>query len=169
MIECRPIIGLMAALLFFSGTARAEEKESEVVVELGGAGEWGLQHGGSSSGPSVAVEFTIIEHWLEIETGVTPLFANGQAEVGTDLIFKKPFDLSDSLEFVIGAGPEWVHKAGGEKPADSIAGEAITELVYFPWQEHKVGFFLEQIYSYDFGKGHEQSLGVTGGLHIAVP
>ncbi|MGO9173229.1 MAG: hypothetical protein ACLP7P_14870 [Rhodomicrobium sp.] len=161
-------IGFTAGLLLLAGAARAEEKEV-AVVEIGGAGEWGLQHGGSAAGPNVAVEFDVIEHWLEIEVGVTPLFSNGQAEVGTDLVFKKPFDLSDSVEFLIGAGPEWVHKASGEKPADSVAGEAIVELIYFPWPEHKTGFFIEQSYGYDFGKGHEQSLGVSGGLHIAVP
>ena len=168
MIEYWARIGFAAALLFLAGAARAEEKEV-AVIELGSAGEWGLQHGGSAAGPNVAVEFDVIDHWLEIEAGVTPLFSNGQTEIGTDLVFKKPFDLSDSLEFLIGAGPEWVHKASSEKPGDSAAGEAILELVYFPWAEHKAGFFIEQSYGYDFGKGHEQSLGVTGGLHIAVP
>ncbi len=156
------------ALLLFAPQAQAEDKEPSFVVELGGAGEWGLQRGGSSFGPNVDLEYTVIEHWLEVEAGVTPLFANGQAEIGTDLVFKKPFDLSESLEFLIGAGPEWVHRASGEKPADSMAGEAIVEFVYSPWPERHVGFFLEPSYSYDFGKGHEQSLGVTGGLHIGI-
>jgi hypothetical protein len=128
----------------------------------------GLKNGGSGFGPAVAIEFTAIEHWLEIEAGVTPLFADGQAETGTELVFKKPFELSQSLEFEISAGPEWVHKRS-EKPADSLAGVAIVEFVYSPWPERHLGFFLEPGYAYDFGKGHEQSLGVTGGLHIGIP
>jgi hypothetical protein len=168
MNNCKGMIGICAAMLLFAPKAQAEEKEPSLVFEMGSAGEWGLQHGGSSFGPNVALEYTVIEHWLEFEVGVTPLFSKGQAEIGTDLIFKKPFDLSKSLEFLIGAGPEWVHRTSGEKPVDSIAGEVVVEFVYSPWPERHVGFFIEPAYAYDFGKGHEQSIAVTGGLHIGI-
>ncbi len=49
-----------------------------------------------------------------------------------------------------------------------LAGEAIVELVYWPWEDHKVGFFVESSYSSNFGQGHEQTVGVTAGLHIGV-
>jgi len=162
------MIGIIAAVLLFASKAQAEDKEPYLFFEMGGAGEWGLQHGGSSAGPAVAVEYTVIEHWLEAEAAVTPRFSNGQTEIGTDLVFKKPFNLSDSLEFLIGAGPEWVHKANGEKPADSVAGEAVVQFVYSPWPERHVGFFAQPSYSYDFGKGHDQSLGVSAGLRIGI-
>jgi len=97
----------------------------------------------------------VIEHWLEIETGVAPRFEKGESEVEFELIFKKPFELSESLEFLIGAGPVWVHQAE-ESPKDSIAAEAIVELVYLPREDHKVGFFVEPSYSYNFGGGHER-------------
>jgi hypothetical protein len=113
MINCRAIMGLIAALLSFAGIAHAEEKEPSAVVEIGGAGEWGLRDSGSSFGPTVAVEFTALKNWLEIEVGVSPLFRGGQTEWGTDLLFKKPFTLSDTVEFMVGVGPEWIHKTGG--------------------------------------------------------
>ncbi len=169
MSKFKGMMGIFAALLLFAAQVRAEDKEPSWVLEMGGATEWGLQRGGSSSGPNVDLEHSVIEHWLEIEVGVTPLFANGQAEIGTDLVFKKPFDLSESVEFLIGAGPEWVHKPGGDKPSDSAAGEAIVELIYSPWPERHAGIFVEPSYSYDFGKGHDQSLGLTVGLHIGIP
>jgi len=35
--------------------------------------------------------------------------------------------------------------------------------------ERHVAFFVEPNHSYDFGKGHARSLGVTAGLHIGIP
>ena len=164
-------ITVITGLLIVAGGAQAEEKEKEhessVVVELGGGGEWDVHGGAGAYGPYLALEYEVIEHWLEIETAVAPRFSNGQAEVEFELIFKKPFELSKSLEFLIGAGPVWVHRTE-ENPKDSIAGEAIVELVYWPWDDHKVGFFVEPSYSYNFGEGHEQTVGVTAGLHIGV-
>ena len=138
-------ITVITGLLIVAGGALAEEKEksdkSSVVVEFGGGGEWDVHGGAGAYGPYLALEYEVIEHWLEIETAVAPRFSNGQAEVEFELIFKKPFELSKSLEFLIGAGPVWVHRTE-ESPKASIAGEAIVELVYWPWDDHKVGFFV---------------------------
>ena len=64
------------------------------VLELGGAGSWNVKAVSSSFGPDVAVEFTPIEKWLEIEVGVTPLFARHSTEWDTHVLFKKPWDLT---------------------------------------------------------------------------
>jgi len=74
--------GPLAALLLFVGPVQAEETEPTAIVEIGGAGDWGLG-GGSSFGPSAAVEFTPIKGWLEIEAGVAPLFCGGNTEWDT--------------------------------------------------------------------------------------
>jgi hypothetical protein len=87
---------------------------------------------------------------LEIEAGVTPLFASGHTEWGTDLLFKKPFTLSDTVEFMIGAGPEWLHRMGGGKLANSLAGEAVLDFMFWPLPERKFGWFFEPAYGYDF-------------------
>ena len=166
VIKCGAMMGLVAALQLFAETAHAEEKESSAIVEIGGAGEWGLRDGGSGFGPTVAVEVTPIEHWLEIEAGVASLFGGGHTEWNTDLLFKKPFTLSKTVEFMFGVGPEWVHTTGG---GDSIAGEAVLDFMFWPSPERKLGWYLEPSYGYDFGKGHEQSLGVSVGLLIPIP
>ena len=122
------LMAFIAALLF-AGAAQAEDKGSFAVVELGGAGEWGLNGDGSRFGPVAAVEFTPIKNWLVIETGITTLFSRGQTEWDTDLIFKKPFDLSPTVEFEPGIGPVWMHTVGGIGRTDSIGAEAVLEAV----------------------------------------
>jgi len=159
-------LAIMAGLLLVSGEARSEEKEPWVILELGAGAERNLE-GGTAYGPNLAMEFTVIEHMLEIETGVSPRFEHGESEVEFELIFKKPFDLSESLEMVLGAGPVWVHR-GHENPRDSIAGEVSVTLVYWPEEEHKVGYFVEPSYSYNFGGGREQAVGAKAGLYIGL-
>ncbi len=109
MNEIKPV--LIASLLLCSENAFAQsvDKEPAAVVELGGAADWNVKGGGSSFGPTVAVEVTPIEHWLELEAGVTPLFARHSKEWDTDLLFKKPWTLSKKAEFMLGVGPEWIH------------------------------------------------------------
>jgi len=158
------IFGLLVALSVFMARAHAEDKEPTLVFEMGGAGGWPLGRGSASYGPEVALEYTIIEHWLEIELGTSPQFSKGRAEIGTNVLLKKPFELTDRLEFLIGAGPIWLHKPG----ADSAAGEVTAEFVYAAWPKEHVGIFFEPSYTYDFGKGHEQSIGFTVGLHIGI-
>jgi hypothetical protein len=165
----RILLGFTAALLLlFTGTASAEEKEPFAVVELGAAGEWGLPNGGSSFGPTAAVEFTPVKNWLEVEAGVTPLFSRGQTEWDTDFLFKKPFDLSPTIEFEPGIGPAWVHTIGSGRTTDSVAGEVVFDLMFWPTRDRKLGWLLEPSYSYDFGKG-QQSLGVSVGLLFGIP
>src|ERR1700719_3799236 len=65
--------------------------EHAAVLELGGAGEWGLTDSASHYGPTLAVEVTPIEHWLELEFGVTAFRNHGAKEWETDLLFKKPY------------------------------------------------------------------------------
>jgi hypothetical protein len=164
MINGRLMIGSIGALLLFAAAANAEDKEPTLVVVMGGAGGWGLSQGASSFGPEIGLEYTVIEHFLDIELATSAQFSKGQQEFDTDLVFKKPFELSDRLEFLIGAGPVWIRKAD----ADSFAGEAIVEFVYSAWPERHVAFFIEPNYSYEFGQGHEQSIGVIAGLHIGI-
>jgi hypothetical protein len=92
--------------------------------------EWALTHGTPSYGPNVAVEVTPIKEWLEIEAGVTPFFSRDQNEWDTDLLFKKPWTLSKTAEFMFGVGPEWAHTIKGGRSADSIGGEAALDFMF---------------------------------------
>jgi hypothetical protein len=146
----------------------AEEKEPFATVEMGAAAEWNLPNGGAAFGPSVAVEFDVIEGWLVIEPGVSPLFSRGQTEWDTDLIFKKPFDLSPTVEFEPGIGPAWQHTLAGGRTTDNPAVEVIFEFMIRP-HNRAFGWFVEPSFSNSFGPGSQQSLGITTGLLFPIP
>jgi hypothetical protein len=161
---------LLVTLLFaWRAFGQAEEKEPAAIIEIGGAGEWALTHGTPSYGPNFAVEVTPIKEWLEIETGVTPLFSRGQTEWDSDLLFKKPYTLSKTAEFMFGIGPEWAHTITNGKSSNSIVGEAALDFMFWPRSKRRFGWYVEPSYGYSFASGHEQSMSVAVGLLIAVP
>jgi hypothetical protein len=157
------IVAVTAAVAAFGGTAAAEEKEPTAVVAIGGAGEWGLP-GATSFGPSASVEFTPIKNWLEIEIGAATMFRRGVTELETDVIFKKPFTISDTLELMVGAGPSWSYtRDDGIKWGATFA----LDVMVWPWPERKFGWFVEP--SYTINQDNERSLSVSVGLLIAIP
>lgn len=161
---------LIAALFLCARNAwaQAAEKESAAVLELGGAAERSLTEGNSSFGPTVAVEVTPIENRLELEAGVTPLFRRHATEWSVDLLFKKPWTLSDKFEFMIGVGPEWIHTNAFGKKMNSVGTEVAPDFMFWSSKKHRFGWYLEPSYDYKFGPGHEHSLGISGGILIAI-
>jgi hypothetical protein len=161
----------MACFFLWSGSAFAQGADTEpepiAIVELGGAGSWNLK-GGSSFGADLAAEVTPIENWLELEAGVTPLFTRHSTEWDTDLLFKKPWTLSKKAEFMIGIGPEWVHTRQNGVTTNSVAAEAVLDFMFWPSAKHRFGWYLEPAYEYNFGRGHEKSVGISFGLLIAI-
>lgn len=163
---------LAASLFLYAGHASAQsQKDAEevAVVEAGVAPSRNLTDRTSSFGPTVAVEVTPIEKWLEIEAGVTPSFGHHTTEWATDLLFKKPWTLSQTVEFMAGVGPEWIHTRESGATTNSVAGEAVLDLMFWPrlWK-HKFGWYLEPDYEYNFGRGHERSIGMSFGLLIPI-
>jgi hypothetical protein len=161
---------LIASLLLGSGNAFSQtvEKEPIAVVELGIAPGWSLKDGGSSIGPTVAVEVTPIENWLELEVGVAPNFAHHSTEWDVDLLFKKPWTLSKKVEFMFGIGPVWVHTRAYGTTRNTVGGEAVLDFMFWPSRKHRFGWYVEPGYEYNFGRPHEQSVGMSGGLLIAI-
>jgi hypothetical protein len=166
MFPARAMFVAFSVVALTAAPTRAadKEKEPDAIVELGGSGNWSLS-GPSSFGPTAAIEFTPIENWLEIEIGTGPMFGKGVSEWDGDILFKKPFTLSDRVEFMIGAGPQWSSAFRGSTNAGiEIAGD----FMFWPSPDRKLGWFLEPSYSYSFIGGHEQSLGVSAGLLIPI-
>jgi hypothetical protein len=163
-------LGLIAGIISLAATARAAEKEKEAIaeLELGVAGDWDFAGGAFSLGPSLGIEVTPIKNWLEIEAEVSPVFGGGRTEWETELIFKKPFELSDKLEVMPGIGPAWFYRTGHGESSSSIGAVALVDFQIWPSAERKLGLFIEPSYSYDFGREHEQSLGVTAGILIPL-
>jgi hypothetical protein len=163
-------LALMASLFLSSGNAFAQSTDNEpaAVVELGANAGRSLNDVASSVGPTVAVEVTPIENWLELEGGVARLFGRHSTEWDTDLLFKKPWTLSRTVEFMFGVGPEWIRTNRQGAVTDSVAGEVVLDFMFWPGSKHRFGWYLEPSYEYDFAHGHEQSVGVSGGLLIAI-
>ena len=142
--------------------------EPIAIVELGGAADWSVKDGASSFGPDIAAEVTPIDNWLELEAGVTPLFRGHSIEWGTDLLFKKPWTLSRKAELMVGMGPEWIHGNESGITTNSVAAEAVLDFMFWPSTKRKLGWFVEPAYERVFGQGHEQSIGISFGLLIAL-
>jgi hypothetical protein len=163
----------IAAIFLCAPCVRAQavdpaEKDPVAILEIGGAASWNLKGGGSSFGPNLAAEVTPIENWLELEGGVTTLFARHSTEWDVDLLFKKPWTLSKKAEFMAGIGPEWVHTTTYGVTTNSMAGEAALDFMFWPSARHRFGWYLEPAYEYNFARGHEQSLGISFGLLIGI-
>jgi hypothetical protein len=161
---------ILAASFLCSGCgfAQSVDREPAAVIEIGGAGSWSLNSGASSYGPTVAVEVTPIENWVELEAGVTLLAGRHSMEWDTDLLFKKPWTLSKKAEFMFGVGPEWVHTRERGVTTNSVAGEAVLDFMFWPRAGHRLGWYFEPDYEYNFAQVHERSLGISGGLLIAI-
>ena len=119
------------------------DKEPAAILELGGAAGLSLTDGIPSVGPNLAVEVTPIEHWLELEAGVTPLFGRHSTEWDIDLLFKKPWTLSRKVEFMAGVGPEWIRTSGSGTRTNSLGAEAALDFMFWPSAKHKFGWYLE--------------------------
>ncbi|MBZ5660102.1 MAG: hypothetical protein LAO08_06810 [Acidobacteriia bacterium] len=169
MKTTKPILLALLFLCVGNAFAQSAEKEPVAIVELGGATNWSIIDGRWTFGPTVAVEITPIENWLELEAGVTPIFTRHSTEWDTDLLFKKPWTLSKKAEFMVGLGPQWVHATKSGITTNSVSGEAVLDFMFWPSKKHRFGWYLEPGYEYNFGRGHEQSLGISGGLLIAIP
>jgi hypothetical protein len=99
---------------------------------------------------------------------VSPFYTRKSTEWDTDLLFKKPWDISRKSEFMLGFGPEWVHLSMNGKTSNAIAGELAGDFMFWPTGKHHFGWFLEPAYDYSFAGGHEQSIGMGAGLLIGI-
>jgi hypothetical protein len=145
-----------------------EDKDPVAILEIGAATSWNVTGGAATFAPNFAVESTPIENWLEIEAGVSPFFTRNSTEWDTDLLFKKPWTLSRKAEFMLGVGPEWVHLRQNDTISNSISGELAGDFMFWPAGKHRFGWFLEPSYDHSFTRGHQQSVGMSGGLLIAI-
>lgn len=162
---------LCLALAFCARRVSAQPKQDAdhvAVLEIGGAADWGLTGGPVGLGGTLAVEVTPIEQWLEIEAGVTALGANGRKEFATDLLLKKPFQLSPGVELMAGAGPELSWNLAGAHQTQALTTEFALDLMI--WPTKNVGWYVEPSYDISgFGATSTRSLGVDAGLIIGVP
>lgn len=155
------ILGVCVSTVFAQDST---DVDHSAVLEVGGAGERDLKGNSSNFGATLAIEMTPVENWLELEFGMTALGTSGHAELATDFLFKKPYRLSQTAEFMFGVGLEMVRKFSVEERATSFGVEAVLDFMF--WPTDNIGWYLEPGYGFVPGKGAEQSLGMTAGLLI---
>ncbi len=156
-------------LLSFGAPALAQQKTEPIAIfEVGDAPGWSVTGAGSTNSPTVAVEATPIENWLELELGTTPSFSHHVTTWDTDLLFKKPWTVSKKLEIMAGIGPTWIHARDHGISVNSVGVEVALDFMYWPYRSRRFGWYFEPAYEYDFTKGRDQSVGFSAGLLIAV-
>lgn len=144
------------------------EDEPWGVVEIGGALSGDLKGFTVSGGPSLAFEFTPVKEWLEIELGATQSYSKGVSEWSFDLLFKKPYTISRTLEFMAGLGPEFSLARLNGRTANVWGGEFALDFMYWPFKRRRFGFYLEPAYDYSSRAGNGQSVGFSGGLLVGI-
>ncbi len=144
------------------------DKDPKAIFEFGAATNWNLSGGAATFAPNLAAEITPIENWLELEAGVSPFYTRNTQEWDSDLLFKKPWTLSRTSEFMLGIGPEWVRLKQNGRWSNSVAGEIAADFMFWPTGKHRFGWYLEPAYDYSFERGHQKSIGMSVGLLIGV-
>lgn len=43
------------------------------------------------------------------------------------------------------------------------------DFMFWPSGKHRFGWYLEPAYNYSFARGHQKSIGMSGGLLIGIP
>jgi hypothetical protein len=145
-----------------------EDDDPSVILEVGASTNWNLTGGAATFAPDFAAETTPVEHWLELEAGVSPFFTRNATEWDADLLFKKPWTLSKKAEFMLGVGPEWAYVRQNGRTSNSVAGEVAGDFMFWPNGKHRFGWYLEPAYDYSFAGGHQQSIGMSAGLLIGL-
>jgi hypothetical protein len=144
------------------------DKDPAAILEIGAATSWNVTGGAATFAPNFAVETTPIENWLELEAGVSPFYTRNSTEWDADLLFKKPWTISRKAEFMLGVGPQWSYLRENGKTTNSVAGEVAADFMFWPARKHRFGWFLEPAYDYSFGRGHQQSIGMSWGVLFAI-
>jgi Bacterial SH3 domain len=150
--------------------ARRERDESgaehSFILEIGSAGEWPLDGERPNFGGTIGLEVEPIENWLELEFGLSTLATAGHTDLSGDLLFKKPFRLSPSVEFMVGAGPSFSRTLNGPDRGNSWSAEFALDWMF--WPTKNIGWFIEPTWSVNPRNG-QQSAAVAVGVLIGFP
>jgi hypothetical protein len=143
--------------------ANPDDDDHAVVFEIGAAGDWSRSEG-AHPGTTFAFEVTPIEQWLELEIGVTAIHGDDGTEVPVDVLFKKPWRISSTFEFMIGIGPEII-RATGQHPETFWGVSSVADFMF--WPRRNIGWYVEPGYELTFRDGQKHhGLGIAAGLLI---
>ena len=170
LFVCLPAAGQTTVSRKPAGFVQDSELDDDpaYILEIGAATSWTTTGGSATFAPNLAAETTPIEHWLELEAGVSPFFTRNSTEWDTDLLFKKPWTLSNKAEFMLGVGPQWVYFKQNGRSSNTLTGEVAGDFMFWPTGKHHFGWYLEPAYDYSFAAGHQKSIGMSAGLLLGL-
>ena len=169
LLQLATVCGLVYVVPVTAHAQESEEKEKGegAVIEIGPTNEWVVRGGSAvNAGAAAGVEVSVIEDWLEMELAGAVLGTSGHSELSGSLIFKKPFRVSETTEFMIGAGPKYTKTFSG--PDRGTANGAEVDLDFMFWPRKSIGWYVQPDWSV-VSKTGEQSVGITVGLLIRIP
>jgi hypothetical protein len=140
--------------------------EHSWVLEVGTAREWPFDSERPNFGGTIAAEIEPIENWLELEFGLSTLATAGYTEASSDLLFKKPFRLSSTVEFMAGAGPSYSQTLNGPQRGGTWSTEFALDWMF--WPTENLGWFIEPTWSVNPRNG-QQSAAISLGVLIGFP
>ena len=133
-----------------------------IALEIGPAAEWALRER-PNFGASVTCEVTAIPNWLELEFGFSALATSNDPELEAELLFEKPFQLSDKVEFMLEVGPS----LSRELESNSVTSLNLEFAIgIFFWPQSNLGWYVESGWS-DTPKSGRQSM--SAGVGVLVP
>jgi hypothetical protein len=151
-----------------SVVVNAEESTDDhaLILLVGPAIEKNTVDGSRAYGTALAVEFTAIEHQLEIELGTQYLSTSNPKELGAQIIFKKPFELAKDIELGVGAGPAIWRKTSS--PGNNLQSGVAFVADFMFWPTKKTGWYLSPSYTYGTSSGSDRTIGVSVGLLFSM-
>jgi hypothetical protein len=133
-----------------------------LVFELGAESDLSTAEG-LHTGGTFAIEVTPIENWLELEFGVSVIPHPGGVEIPVDVLFKKPWRISRTVEFMAGVGPELIYSTVAHTTywGLSVVGDLMV------WPSKNVGWYLEPGLERTFEPGkHQTGFAMAAGLIV---
>ena len=162
------LFALAFASSMHSSAVSAEESidDRTLILLVGPAMEKNTVDGSKAYGTSLAVEFTAIEHQLEIEVETQYLSTSNPKELGAQIIFKKPFELASDIELGVGLGPAIWRKTSS--PSSGLQSVVAFVADFMFWTTKKVGWYLSPSYTYGMSSGAERVIGLSVGLLFSM-
>jgi len=161
------LLALTLAAGAVTSSCSASAADTEAELEIGAVAERTVAGSPAThAGPSVGIEFTPIEHWLELEAAVSRFQSGGAAEWETEVAVKKPFELSPGVELMLGLGPTWTHSGAPLEQSDSFGAEFVLDLQF--WRTRRWGWFIEPSYSVGFSRGSARAVAITAGVLVGL-
>jgi hypothetical protein len=121
------------------------EVDYAAALEAGVANEHNSSGGSPGLGPALGIAVTSIENWFEIEVGLAGLRSAVGSDLSGDVIFKKPFRLSETAAFMFGLGPFVSRTVSGPQRDTAHGIEVAVDFMF--WPRENIGWYVEPSWS----------------------